>query len=116
MGRTVPILGAGRRSRGICDRNALTCTGYSIDCFWHVPRSFGSDLGVVRRVAERERRIRAFPRSLSATIALVLVSLQIMPDLVVAHFNFSFLRETIRMQRSTRGVVDVNRKEGDCYG
>ena len=62
MGRIVPILGAGRRSRGICDRNALICTGYSTDCFWHVPRSFGADLGVVRRVAERQRRVRAFPR------------------------------------------------------
>ncbi len=62
MGRTVPILGAGRRSRGICDRNALTCTGYSTDCFWHLPRSFGTDLGVVRRAAERQRHVRAYPR------------------------------------------------------
>ena len=62
MGRTVPILGAGRRSRGICDRDTLTCSGYSADCFWHLPRSFGADLGVVRRAAKRERRIRAYPR------------------------------------------------------
>ena len=62
MGRIVPILGAGRRSGGICDCNALTCTGYGTDCFWPLPISLGADLGAVRRAVERERRFRASPR------------------------------------------------------